>query len=216
MNESICREEVVRIARKLYERQMVNTNEGNVSIKEGKYIYITPSQVCKEFLTPDMIVVTDLKGNQISSGLRASSEILLHTHIYQLREDVHAVVHNHSPFATAFAIARKPIATKAYTEMIYFYDQIPVVDYGTPGTEKIVKGIKDYIFKSDVLLLANHGLVAVGTNVTEAYLRAESVESIAKTLAIARLIGGECPLGDDDLEELYNLRLEKLGKHKIK
>lgn len=215
MNNTNC-DKVAQISRLLYERQMVNTNEGNVSIRDGNRIYITPSQTCKGILTPDMIVITDLDGNPISGNLKASSEILLHLHIYRLREDVKSVIHTHSPFATAFAIAGKPIESKSYTEMIYFYDKIPVVDYGAPGTDKIIAGIHKYIYQTDAFLLSNHGLVTVGADIDEAYRKTEAVESIAKTLAITHLLGGEKALSDSELEEIYELRKSKLGKDKIK
>lgn len=214
MNTTNC-DKVAQIARLLYERQMVNTNEGNVSIRDGNKIYITPSQTCKGILTPDMIVITDLDGNQIGGHLKASSEILLHLHIYRLREDVKSVIHTHSPFATAFAIAGKPIESRSYTEMIYFYDKIPVVDYGAPGTEKIIAGIHKYIYQTDTFLLSNHGLVSVGSDIDDAYRKSEAVESIAKTLAITHLIGGEKALSDSELDEIYELRKLKLGKNKI-
>lgn len=215
MDGQSCREQVVSIARKMAERQMVNTNEGNVSVCEGGRVYITPSQVNKESLTPDMIVVTDLQGNQLEGHLKASSETRLHLEVYRLRPDVHAVVHDHSPFATAFAIARLPIATQAYTEMIFLYDRIPVVAYGTPGTAKITAGLDRYIHQTDIFLLANHGVVAIGPDVVTAYQRAEAVESMAKTLAIARLLGGEHPIEPEGLAELYQMRQDLLGKGRI-
>jgi L-fuculose-phosphate aldolase len=208
MSKLEIKNQVVEISRKLYERQLVNANEGNVSVRDGNLVYISPSQVCKELLTPEMIAVTDLEGNQIEGQLKASSELKLHLYIYSLRDDVGGIVHNHSPFATAYAIARKPIESKAYTEMIYFYDKIPVVDYGTPGTDKIAKGIPQYIYQTDVCLLANHGLVAVGTDAYDAYLKAEAVETLAKTLTITKLIGGEHPLSPQELNELYEMRNE--------
>ena len=215
MNQQNYKEQVISIAKKLYERQMVNTNEGNVSIRAQGRIYITPSQVCKELLTPEMIVVTDLEGRQLEGTLKPSSELLMHLHVYGLREDIGGIVHNHSPFATAFAIARKPIATKGYTEMIYLYDQIPVADYGAPGTLEIARGIERYIHQTDVILLANHGLLAVGKDLTDAYLKAESIESIAKTLLLAHALGGEHPLPQKDLDHLYEARKAQLGKDRI-
>jgi L-fuculose-phosphate aldolase len=210
------KKQVIRISKKLYERQLVNANEGNVSVRDGELIYITPSQVCKELLTPEMIVVTDLEGNQIDGRLKPSSEIKLHLHLYKLRADIGGVVHDHSPFATAYAIARKPIESKAYTEMIYFYDKIPVVDYGAPGTDKIFEGIGKYAHQTDVMLLANHGLAAVGTDAYDAYLKAEAVETLAKTLTITRLIGGEYPVSPNELDELYEMRKKKLGRDRVK
>ena len=216
MNNLSCKDQIITIAKKLYERQMVNTNEGNVSIYHEGRVYITPSQVCKGDLTSEMIVTTDLEGKILEGSYKPSSEIALHLHIYKQRPDVHSVVHDHSPFATAFAIARRPISSKAYTEMIFFYDHIPVVEYGAPGTPAIYKGIEKYICQTDIFLLANHGLVAVGSDSTDAYLKAESVESMAKTLAIAHLLGGEYPLSQGELTELYKLRKEKLNKDPIK
>lgn len=215
MNESECKQQVIAIARKLYDRQMVNTNEGNVSIRLGDRIYITPSQVNKEHLTPGIIAVTDLDGNQLEGDLKPSSEILMHLHVYSLRSDVSGVVHNHSPYATAFAIAGQPIATKGYTEMIYLYDQIPVAEYGAPGTMEITRGIGQYIHQTDVMLLANHGLLAVGTDLTDAYQKAESIESIAKTLLLTRMLGGEQALPQQELDHLYTARKQKLGKDRI-
>lgn len=215
MSDQQYREQVIAIAKKLYDRQMVNTNEGNVSIRSENRVFITPSQVCKEFLTPEMIAVTDLEGRQLEGKLKPSSEIIMHLHVYGLRDDVGGIVHNHSPFATAFAIAGKPIATKGYTEMIYLYDQIPVADYGAPGTAEIARGIGRYIHQTDVMLLANHGLLAVGKDVMEAYLKAESIEAIAKTLMLAHLLGGERPLPQADLDNLYSERKAKLGKDPI-
>lgn len=215
MNEFECKQQVIEIAKKLYLRQMVNTNEGNVSIRLGDRVYITPSQVNKEHLTPQVIAVTDLAGNQLEGELKPSSEILMHLYVYSLRDDVSGIVHNHSPYATAFAIAGKPIVTKGYTEMIYLYDQIPVAEYGAPGTMRITSGIERYVHQTDVMLLANHGLLAMGNDLTDAYQKAESIESIAKTLLLARMLGGEQPLPQRELDHLYTERKQKLGKDRI-
>ncbi|NLM60844.1 MAG: class II aldolase/adducin family protein [Clostridiales bacterium] len=215
MNNKEIKLEIIKVAKKLYDRQMVNTNEGNVSIRNGDYVYITPSQVCKDELTEEMICVTDLEGNKLDGTLKPSSEIALHLHIYKLRPDVKGIVHSHAPHSTAFAIARKPIVSKAYTEMIYLYDKIPVVDYGAPSTPEIYKDVKTYIYQTDAFLLANHGLVTVGKTLKDAYLLTESVESIARTLLYTRLLGGEYPLTQPDLEFLYNARKSQLDKDPI-
>ncbi len=209
------RAQVAEIARKMHGRQMVNTNEGNVSAFDGERVYITPSQVCKETLMPEMIAVCDLNGRQLDGPLPISSETDMHLHIYKLRDDVRAVTHCHAPFATAFAINRKPIRSDSYTELIFLHDEIPVVAYGTPGTPAISAGIKDYIFQTDMVLLANHGLVTVGATLEDAYRRAESAESLAKTLFIAQMLGGGHPLAPAELDELYTMRRQKLGKDRI-
>ena len=215
MAKLAVKEQVASIARLLYERQMVNTNEGNVSVLDEDLIYITPSQVCKGLLTPEMIVVTDREGKVVDGGGKPSSEILLHMHIYNLRPDVRGVVHDHSPFATAHAIARKPIKTSAYMEAMLLYDYIPLAEYGAAGTPAITRDIGRFVHQTDVMLLANHGVVAYGKTVREAYERAEAVETIAKTLTITKILGGEHPLSDDELKELYELRQQNFGKGRI-
>jgi len=215
MCNSDIKKEIIKIAKKLYERQMVNANEGNVSIRDGDKVYITPSQVCKDELKEEMICVTDLEGNQTEGCMKPSSEIGLHLHIYKLRSDVSGIVHCHAPYSTAYAIARKPIISKGYTEMIVLYDKIPVVAYGTPGTPEICRDIKTYIYQTDALLLANHGLVTMGRTLKDAYLLSESVESIARTLFYSHLLGGEHPLAQSELNQLYDMRKKKFGKDPV-
>ncbi|NLU36920.1 MAG: class II aldolase/adducin family protein [Clostridiales bacterium] len=215
MKKSDIKMEIIKISKKLYDRQMVNSNEGNVSIRSGDKVFITPSQVCKDELTEDMICVTDLEGNQLEGSMKPSSEIGLHLHIYKLRSDIKGIVHCHAPYSTAFAIARKPIVSKGYTEMIVLYDKIPVAAYGAPSTPEIYKDVKTYIHQTDAFLLANHGLVTVGKTLKDAYLLSESVESIARTLLYAHLLGGEYPLTQPELNQLYEMRKKNLGKDPV-
>lgn len=215
MKKSDIKMEIIKISKKLYDRQMVNSNEGNVSIRSGDKVFITPSQVCKDELTEDMICVTDLEGNQLEGSMKPSSEIGLHLHIYKLRSDIKGIVHCHAPYSTAFAIARKPIVSKGYTEMIVLYDKIPVAAYGAPSTPEIYKDVKTYIHQTDAFLLANHGLVTVGKTLKDAYLLSESVESIARTLFYAHLLGGEYPLTQPELNQLYEMRKKNLGKDPV-
>lgn len=215
MSPQQYKEKVAEIARKMHARQMVNTNEGNVSAFDGTHVYITPSQVCKETLLPEQVAVCTLAGEQVDGPLPISSETGMHLHIYKLRGDVRAVTHCHSPFATAFAINRMPIASDSYTEMILLHDKIPVVAYGAPGTPAIYAGVKDYIFQTDIFLLANHGLVTVGADAEDAFRKAESTEALAKTLLLARLLGGGHPLSEAELDELYDARMKMFGKGKI-
>ncbi len=215
MNPQQYKEKVAEIARKMHARQMVNTNEGNVSAFDGTHAYVTPSQVCKETLLPEQVAVCTLEGEQVDGPLPISSETGMHLHIYKLREDVRAVTHCHSPFATAFAINRMPIASDSYTEMIILHDKIPVVAYGAPGTPAIYAGIKDYIYQTDIFLLANHGLVTVGADADDAFRKAESTEALAKTLLLARMLGGGHALSQPELDELYQMRMNMFGKGKI-
>lgn len=216
MSETV-RQEVVEAARAMYSKGLVNAFEGNCSSKDGNRIYITPTATCKSLLTEDMLAVTDESGNVVEGcQARPSSEIKLHLAAYRLRPDVKAVVHTHSVFATAYAIANKPIVTDAYPEMILLFDKIPVVPYGTPSTDEIYRGMEKYIFDTDVFLIGNHGVVAVGSSAMDAFYKAESVESMAKTLTIAKFLGGEHPISEKNLELLYRRRKERRGKDRVK
>ena len=130
---------IVDIVKKEYRLQMVNMFEGNVSVRYEDKMLITPSQINKEIMTPEMIIETDMEGNILyqREGLYPSSEMGMHLEVYRVRPDVSAVVHNHSMYATAYAINNMPIVSDALTEMNVMFGQVPVVPYGTPGTDRI-------------------------------------------------------------------------------
>ena len=113
------KQQIVDTVKREYRFQMVNMFEGNVSAKVGDRIFITPSQVSKEVMTSDMIIELDTDGNIVDKpeGLSPSSESKMHLEVYKLRPDVKAVVHNHSIYATAFAVNNMPLKSDALTEM---------------------------------------------------------------------------------------------------
>ncbi|HEY8500032.1 MAG TPA: class II aldolase/adducin family protein [Clostridia bacterium] len=204
MNRQV--QDILEIAKLMYEKGMVNAYEGNLSVKTRSGILITPSQICKGFLREDMLVETDMRGNVIKGDRKPSSEILLHLEAYSIRSDIGAVVHAHTPYATAFAVANRTIVTKAYPEMIVLYGEIPVVKYGTPSTPDICADLKNHLSNHDVILLANHGIAAVGKDLYDAYFKLESVESIAKVLLLAQVLGGDHDLPEEEVSKLRSMR----------
>lgn len=204
MDFRIEKERIVRVAREMYRRGMTNLFEGNVSMRVGDVMLLTPSQQDKEQMTPEMIVELDLQGNVLHAlpGIKPSCEYRMHSFIYEHRPDVRAIVHNHSTTATAFALAGQPIASDAHVELNLLFGQIPVAPYGMLGTEKIYAGLEPLLKDYHVVLLENHGLLAVGADLTTAYARAEAAEKMAKTIWMARLLGGEKPLPAEELEKI--------------
>ena len=157
-------QECLRAAKLLCRRALVNAYEGNVSVRLEGSILITPSAVCKEELEEDDLVEVDLatgKTLRAKEGRIPSSETKMHLCVYR-HSGAQAVVHGHPPFATAYAVAGKPIETRAYPEMRVLYDRIPLCRYGRPGTDDVNVDIPEVIKTHDVFLLANHGLVAAG------------------------------------------------------
>lgn len=207
-------EDCLKAAKLLYARGMVNAYEGNVSVRLGDSILITPSSVCKEELGPDDLVEVDVStGKTLSAkpGRVASSELKMHLCVYRNRPDVLGVAHAHPPFATAFALAGKPIESVGYPEMLILFDRVPVCRYGRPSTEDVNADIPEVLKTHDAFLLGNHGLVAVADSAIEAAYRLEGIESIAKVLTLSKLHGGEKPLPDGELEATHDIYLHRRG-----
>lgn len=200
------RSSIVEVSRLLYSKNLATAFEGNISVIEDDRIYITPSSICKGFVTEDMLVVMDMEGKVLEGGCKPSSESKMHLAAYRSRPDIKSVVHAHPPYATAFAVANKPIETKAYPEMIVLFEKIPLAPYGTPSTDEIHYGMEPYIKDYDVILLANHGVIAVGSDVYNAFFKLESVEGMAKVLTLAERLGGQKELPQNKLKELYEMR----------
>lgn len=211
MSPDQIKDQVAEFSKLLYDKGLVNAFEGNVSIKHNNQVYITPNRIYKGSLTRDMIVVVDLNGNFEDDFYRPSSEVKIHLGAYKDRPDISAVIHTHSPYATAYALANKPIETKAYPEMITRFGIIPLAPYGNPSTDEVYEGVKPFLVQYDTVLLANHGIMAVGKDILDAFYKVEAAESIAKTFTFAALHGGEKVLPDNKLEELYIKRAMLLG-----
>lgn len=191
MTEKTLREQIVAVVKKEYQMQMVNMFEGNVSARIRDRIWVTPSQVSKEEMREDMLIEMNLSGEIIHcpEGFRPSSETGMHLEVYRLCPDVNAVLHNHSTYATAYAVNHMPIPAGYLTEIDMFFGEIPVVPYGRPGTEEIYREFDQYLPGKKALLLANHGVLTMAEEVPLAYSYAEAVEKAAKTLYVAGRLG---------------------------
>ncbi len=205
MSEGRIRADIVEIGRRLYARGLIGGNEGNVSVRDGDVLYVTPPGVCKGFLSTDMIVRTDLEGRPLD-GHRASTEVLMHTAVYARRPDVCGVVHAHPPTATAFAAAGLPLDRPLIAEAVVTLGAVPVIPYGTPSTPALAEGVGAAICDAQALLLANHGALAVGADVFRAWERMETLEQLAKVTLLTRLIGRDVLLSTPDVDRLAGLR----------
>ena len=156
MDDRDLRCDIVEVGRRLYARGLIGGNEGNVSVRKGDTLFVTPAGVCKGFLTPEMIVRTDLEGRPQGGG-RASSEILMHTAVYRRRADVRAVVHAHPPTATGFAAAGIPLDRPLIAEAVVTLGAVPIIPYGQPSTTELAQSVGDAICTAHALLMANHG-----------------------------------------------------------
>jgi L-fuculose-phosphate aldolase len=207
MNEHQARLDIVESGRRLWLRGLIAAGEGNISIRLSENeILTTPSGVCKGFLTPEMLCVTDVDGRLIRGEKKPSSELLMHLTIYKHRPDVQAVVHAHPPTATGFAVAGLSLEGCAHPEIVILMGGIPLAAYGTPSTQELGDSLLPYLPTHDAFLLANHGAVCAGKNLWDAHFKMESLEQYAQILLTARLLGGERPLPPERVRELEDLR----------
>jgi L-fuculose-phosphate aldolase len=207
--ESQLRAEIVEVGRRLWARGYVASNDGNISVRLGPdRLLMTPASVSKGFMTPDMMVVTDLEGRLVSGppGRKPSSEILMHLVAYRERADVGGVVHAHPPLATGYAVAGIPLDRAVLAEVVTTLGSIPIAAYGTPSTSELASAVVPYVRAHDGLLLANHGALALGRDLFTAYYKMETIEHFARISLVARLLGREHVLSREEVARLQGLR----------
>ncbi len=205
--EEQARAEIVEVGRRLWERGYVASNDGNISVRlDEQRLITTPKSVSKGFMTPDMMVITDLDGKKIAGEREPSSELKMHLEVYRNRPDARAVVHAHPPTATGFAVAGIPLDRAVLAEVITTLGSIPIAEYATPSTEELPAAVRKYVKAHDGLLLANHGALALAGDVMAAYYRMETIEHFAKISLVARTLGREHVLSRDEVERLQGLR----------
>ncbi|MEC1524164.1 class II aldolase/adducin family protein [Neobacillus niacini] len=178
-----AKEMICEIGRRVYNRNYVAANDGNISVKVGpNEIWTTPTGVSKGYMTPDMMVKMDLSGKVLAGDLKPSSEVKMHLRVYNENPEVNAVVHAHPPIATSFAIAGTPLDKPVLPEAIVLLGNVPVAPYALPGTQEVPDSIAPYCNTHNAVLLANHGALTWGRDLMEAYFRMESLEHYANIL----------------------------------
>jgi L-fuculose-phosphate aldolase len=206
-SESSLRADIVEIGRRLYARAYTASNDGNISVRLGSdRLLMTPKSVCKGFMTPDMMCITDLDGRKLQGDRDPSSEMLMHLEVYRQRPDVQAVVHAHPPIATGFAVAGIPLDRAVLAEVLTTLGSIPIAAYATPSTRELPEAVRKYIRAHDGMLLANHGALTVGADLYGAYYKMETIEHFAKISLVARLLGRENLLSREEVMRLQDLR----------
>ena len=210
MDEKDARKLIVEIGKLMYDKGYVTSSDGNISYRLGENLILaTPTQVSKGRMTEDIMALTDLEGNPLNEK-RVSSEIQMHLLIYRMRPDVNAVCHAHVPHGTAFAAAGLAIDAPILSEVILTLGCVPLTVYGTPSTPELTDALKPYVEHHNALLMENHGVVAYGKDLWQAFDRLETLEHTAKIAILAKALGGANDLPKDAIEKLINIR-EKAG-----
>ncbi len=191
------REEIVRIGQSLDAAGLVPNKSGNVSCRDGAGFLITPAGIPYRELTADTVVYVPLRGEPgHGTGVRPSSEWRMHATIYAARSDVGAIVHTHSPKATALACAGLGIPPFHYM-IALAGGAVPCMGYATFGTQELAECAVRGLERRRATLLANHGVVAVGPSLKVAEAVAAEVENLASQYLALRAAGIEPRLLDE-------------------
>jgi L-fuculose-phosphate aldolase len=206
------RTEILRVGRKLWDRQFVDGNGGNISVRLGsKYVLCTPTMLSKGDLEPADICLSDLEGNILAGDRSRTSELLLHLEIYKANSKARAVLHCHPPYATAFAITGTVPPNGLIPEYEIFVGPAAVSPYETPGTQAFAETVLPFVQDHNTILLANHGVVCWSDTVTHAEWLAEIIDNYCKTYVIALQIGKPLTfIPDDKIQEILALK-QRLG-----
>jgi L-fuculose-phosphate aldolase len=204
----VLRREIVQYAHKVYAKGWVANHDGNLSVRLGpNRILVTPTAMSKgDIKEGDLVVVNDA-GEKVSGKRRSFSEMALHNAVYGHRQDVQAVVHAHPPFATAMSVAGmgidKPILAEA---VVSLGARIPLVPFAMPKTPAWTQGVAQGCQTADALILENHGVIAYGDSLEQAFLRLELVEHLATIMHHSMAFGGPRTLDDAHVAPLLAAR----------
>ncbi|MHB8262661.1 MAG: class II aldolase/adducin family protein [Acidimicrobiales bacterium] len=206
---SIVRNEVLRAAKAMYKKGLVQGTQGNVSARlpDGN-ICITPSSISYEEMELGDLITMDSGGEVLDGRHSPSSEKLLHVECYKSFHDVASVVHSHPLHASMFALAGKPIPAWMDEVIIYLGGDIEVSAYGLSGTLAMAANAVKALEGRSAALLANHGMVSVGNSPAHALELAVLTEKTAHIVLGATMLGALQPLPKasvDSLKEVYKL-----------
>ncbi len=212
--------DLVEVCNRLYSKTFVSATDGNVSIRlENGNFLTTRSGINKGMVTADDILEVNSRGEAIITNhqspitnAKPSTEFGMHLFIYQQRPDVNAVVHAHPIYATGFAAARVPLTSCVFPEVIVGLGAIPLAEYATPSTEEVAHSIAPFVKQTDAILLANHGVVTYGKDLWDAYFKMEKVEHAAHITFVAKMLGGEKLLSQEEIEKLRSISQQSYGK----
>ena len=182
--------EIINVSNEIYNKGLVSGKAGNISKRikasTGDIVAITPTLKSLSDLKEEDIVLVDTDGNLLTKG-KPSSEVGMHLEIYKKRDDVNAIVHTHSTYATGFAFSNKNLKRlEGFGEIKNPY--VASIEYAKPGTVELAKNAGEDIKNEDVLILKNHGVICVSDDLNEAKLLAVFVEESAKTQFVTYML----------------------------
>ena len=212
MSEKKAKKAILDIGQRMYVRNFVAANDGNISIRTGENeVWATPTGVSKGFMKKKMLMKVDLEGNVLEGTKKPSSELKMHLRAYQENPELLSVCHAHPPICTCFAIAGIPLDVPVLAEAVITLGDVPVAPYAELGSKEVPEVIAPYCHTHNGVLLANHGAVTWAEDPYSAYYRLESMEYYANILMITgKILKEQNTLTEEQVERLLAMR-EKFG-----
>jgi L-fuculose-phosphate aldolase len=205
-SRSALTDAIVEACRRVHARGWVANHDGNVSARWQDSLLATPTAVSKADVTAEMVLVLDMEGKKLQGTGKPFSEIRLHLAAYRARPDIQAVLHAHPPLATAKGLAGGDFKVRLPEAVVSIGDSIPVVPYALPGDPESETQLAAALGQVDLLMMAGNGVLSVGRDVKEAYLRMELLEHLLLIEYYARAMGPWLPLPAEDRAKLLERR----------
>lgn len=206
MDEGRLREALASAMRHLYLLGHNAPGDGNASARLGAGFLCTPTATHKGRLAASQIVRLRADGTPVDPASRASSELKMHLAIYAARPEIGAIVHAHSPHATALTLAGLSMERPTLPEAVAALGSVPTIPYASPTTSDVAAAVAPVVAAgARGFLLERHGPVCLGADVDDALTRLEVLEHTARITWLAHVAGGATPLPDDEVERLRRL-----------
>jgi L-fuculose-phosphate aldolase len=198
------RNAIVAFGKKLLTSGLTAGTGGNLSVANRKknLIAVTPSGVDYLEMSPEDVVLVGMEGGLIeTSKYKPSSELLFHLALYRRRQDIQAVVHTHSVYATTLASLGWEIPPFHYL-VAYSGKKVPLASYATFGSEKLARNVAEAIGGNNAVLMESHGVVTVGATLAKAFEAAEIIEYVARVYYLAKNLGEPAILSDEEMKKV--------------
>lgn len=179
---------------------------GNFSARYGDKILITTSGSSNGYLAEDELVLMDFEGKSLEEGKKPSSEKMLHVEFYKQRPDVNYIIHVHPVFLSSFACCKIALDEPIMAENVFYFGQIPLAEYGLPGSMDLVEKTAKYFKDYDAILMANHGFVVGDKTIKDAFLKLELAESYAQIVFNTKMMGGAVLFKQEQVDEINSLK----------
>lgn len=215
--EGELRQDMVLFGKLLHRLGFMPGTSGNLSIRlDRDRLLVTPTSVSKFLLTPEDMVTVDLDGRQLEGSRNVTSELSMHLAVYHHRDDVGAVVHSHPPVATAFACAGRGLEEMLCQEAVMTLGVVPLAAYATTGTSEVAASLVPFLPFHDAVLMANHGAVAYGATLLQAFQKMETVEHLAQIALVAHQLGAPRILKQEEIDQLRDAKAKYLHNAQLK